>query len=173
MPTPIPVRCECGKVVPAYIYCDGCKKVSGSPNCPCGKALKGVRNWRCPSCVPMMAEGISVEIRDIYYRKTGLCDTGNCQIPRCPTCGNAEHPIDRCGVCQRDECSACVKACNRKLSDQQTRKPDSTVTYSGTKARYKKGADKDRPAAFVESWYYKGGRLIARNLVGFEQKREA
>lgn len=140
--------------------------------------MKGLRVPGCEDCAPQVPN-FRDQLRSLYYRKTGLCETGDCKIPTCGTCLKNEAPIVRCEVCIKDECSLCARGCEKaatiasKIESTDTkRKIDSTVSYSGMGRKYKKGADKDRPAMFVESWEYKGPKLIKRTLVGF-QKKEA
>lgn len=170
MARPIPVFCACGKVVPAYHYCHRCRQVNGEPNCPCGRPLHPVKVWECDVCNPAEGERIRLNIVREYEHHAGRsCQTGDCEIPTCRTCYRNDFPMVRCEVCHLEHCSKCARICRRTVQEK-SKKTDLTVTYSGTGPKYKKGADKDRPKMFVESWYYKGGRLVNRTLVGFEKK---
>lgn len=175
MSDPIVVLCSCGKAVPAYYYCNTCRKVEGPPNCPCGKVIAGVRVYNCPACSPEN-QGTGAYIKSMYYRKTGLCESGECRIPECGTCRKSDNPMTRCTVCFKDECTKCARICIRALEIKnefsRAGKSETTVTYSGKDRKYKRGDDKERPRMFVESWAYKGDVCVQRTLFGFEKKEE-
>lgn len=172
--TNVAVRCTCGAAVPAYVYCSECRKVYGSPNCPCGKPIKGVKVQNCPTCNPVNSERHRDKIRAAYYGEEG-CPSGDCTIPTCRTCGNSSSPSVTCEACLKVECYRCSTKCRKAIIETKTFLAESkekieTVTYSGKGKRYKKGADMNRPAMYVESWEYKKGNVIHHQLIGFEKK---
>lgn len=167
----IVVPCQCGKAVPAWIYCYACKQTKGSPNCPCGRPISPIKTQECPGCVPADFKRIETNVRREYLRATGIdCASGDCVIPTCRSCFKADYPQTHCTVCHRDECSRCERRCWADSRDKKSKGVTSTVTYSGKGKRYKEGADKHRPAMFVEAWEYTGGNVTRRTMVGFEKK---